>query len=175
MPGQIQNEHAWLMAARQGESWALEQFYDCYQAQIAALCYRLLTRSEDVEDAMQATFVRAFRALPRFRGDSSAKTWLYRIAVNECMDLLRKRKSAPDTLAENTLEADSAFGHTEQMAVQDLLARLSPEHRVILALRFWEEMSYEEIAQTLGISLPTVKMRLWRAKREFRRRYEDTP
>ena len=62
----------WLAAARHGEPWALEQFYDCYQPAIYALCHRLLGRAEDAEDATQATFVRAFRQLGGFRGDCSA-------------------------------------------------------------------------------------------------------
>ena len=76
-------ETAWLDAARRGDHWALEQFYGVYQAQVHALCSRMMMRPEDAEDAMQATFVQAFRAISRFRGESSAKTWLYRIAMNQ--------------------------------------------------------------------------------------------
>ncbi len=175
IPGQMQNEREWLDAARRGDAWALKQFYDGYQPLIASLCYRLLARPEDVEDALQAIFLRAFRALPNFRGQSSVKTWLYRIAVNECMDLLRKRKSAPEALQETMRIENERIGPADKIAVQQALARLAPDQRVLLALRFWEELSYEEIAQTLGLSLPTVKMRLMRAKQAFRRRYEGTP
>src|SRR5690349_18149339 len=82
-------EAAWLAAARTGEPWALERFYHAYQGQVHALCYRVLGRSEDAKDATQATFVRAFRELPRFRGESTAKTWIYRIAINEALSMLR--------------------------------------------------------------------------------------
>src|SRR5258708_36211861 len=75
------DEQRWLPAARRGEPWALEQLDHCYQPQVYALCYRLLERVEDAEDAGQATFLRAVRALPRLRGESSARTWLYPIAT----------------------------------------------------------------------------------------------
>src|SRR5437868_6554778 len=86
------DEESWLAAARMGESRALEQFYHCYQTVVYSLCYRLLGRAEDAQDATQAAFIRAFREVPRFRGDSSVRTWLYRIAVNEALGILRKRR-----------------------------------------------------------------------------------
>jgi RNA polymerase sigma-70 factor, ECF subfamily len=167
------DEQAWLAAARQGEPWALERFYHGYQPQVYALCYRLLGRAEDAEDAVQATFVRAFRALPRFRGDSAPRTWLYRIATNEALGLLRRRKPLPEWTEEIPGAPDGAGAVVERLAVRAALARLSPEHRAVLVLRLWEELSYGEIAAVLGISLSAVKMRLNRAREQFRRQYED--
>src|ERR1044071_8425971 len=95
-PGQLMHqpdEGTWLPAARRGERWALEIFYHAYSAPVRTLCYRLLGRIDDAEDAMQAAFVRAFRALPAFRGDCPLKAWLYRIAVNEAILMLRKRRN----------------------------------------------------------------------------------
>ena len=88
------SEHEWLSAARNGERWALEQLYRSHNAPIYALCYRILGRSEDAEDAMQAAFVHAFRELPRFRGDCAARTWLYRIASNKWRRLTRSESAA---------------------------------------------------------------------------------
>lgn len=167
------DEQAWLSAARRGEQWALERFYHAYQPQVYALCYRLLGRAEDAEDAVQATFVRAFRALPRFRGDSAPRTWLYRIATNEALGLLRRRKETPEWVEERHGAPDGAGAVVERLAVRAALARLSPDHRAVLVLRLWEELSYSEIAAVLGISLPAVKMRLNRAREQFRRQYED--
>jgi RNA polymerase sigma-70 factor (ECF subfamily) len=163
----------WLAAARRGEPWALEQLYQHHQPQVYALCYRLLERAEDAEDAVQATFVRAFRALPRFRGDSSARTWLYRIATNEALAILRRRRPEPAEEPEG-ISPDGAAAVVERLAVRAALARLTPDHRAILVLRLWEELSYTEIAGVLGISLPAVKMRLSRARAEFRRYYEES-
>ena len=164
-----------LAAARRGEPWALEQLYQSHQPQLYALCYRLLERSEDAEDAVQATFVHAFRALPRFRGDSAARTWLYRIATNEALGILRRRREAPPVEDTDASSPDGTAAVVERLAVRAALARLTPDHRAILVLRLWEELSYSEIAAALGISLPAVKMRLNRARAEFRKHYEEEP
>jgi RNA polymerase sigma-70 factor (ECF subfamily) len=168
-------EPEWLLAARQGEPWALEQLYHAHQPQVYALCFRLLQRAHDAEDAVQATFVRAFRALPRFRGQSSVRTWLYRIATNEALSMLRRRREGAAWQEEQHGAADGTGGVVERLAVRAALGRLTPEHRAILVLRLWEELSYEEIATVLGISLPAVKMRLNRARGQFRRHYEEQP
>lgn len=166
-------EADWLGAARLGEAWALERLYHSYQPQLYALCHRLTGRSEDAQDAMQTAFVRAFRELPRFRGDSSLKTWLYRIAVNEAVGVLRKRRD-PEALEEETARvSDGAGTVVEQLAVRAALARTCAAHRTILVLRFWEGLSYEEMALVLGLSVGAVKMRLHRAREAFRKHYED--
>src|SRR5436305_5346570 len=119
------DEQRWLPAARRGEPWALEQLYHCYQPQIYALCFRLLERAEDAEDAVQATFVRAFRALPRFRGDSTARTWLFRIATNEALGILRRRREAPVLEEKDAGSTDSTAVVVEQLAVRSALAHLT--------------------------------------------------
>lgn len=171
----IVEEQRWLDAAQRGEDWALEQFFQCYQPAVYALCHRLLGRAEDAEDATQAAFVRAFVALPKFRGGSQVKTWLYRIAVNEALGLLRKRGNAPVELDESLLAGMAGEAHEtiqERIAVQRALSALKPEHRAILTLRFWEDLSYEEIAVVLNARLPTVKMRLARAREQFQKQYD---
>lgn len=168
----VMEEAEWLPAARLGERWALERFYQLYQASVYALCHRLLSRAEDAQDATQTAFIRAFRELPRFRGESSLKTWMYRITVNEALGLLRKRRVAV-ALDESTGVSDGAPTVLERLAVRAALAQTSPPHRAILVLRFWEGLSYEEIAEVLGISLSATKMRLHRARDEFRKYYQE--
>lgn len=169
----LTDERLWLMAARQGEPSALEQFYNGYHGAVYTLCYRMLENEDDAQDAMQAAFVRAFRGLAGFRGESSLKTWLYRIAVNEAVSLLRKRRGAPEALSDTLSRPDDTPGVADKLTVDAALRRVSADHRAILILRFWEEMSYEEIATVLGISLPAVKMRIQRARSEFRKWYEE--
>src|SRR5690349_12762903 len=131
---QVHDEATCLAAARRGEPWALEQLYHSHQPQLFALCCRLLERAEDAEDAVQATFVRAFRALPRFRGESSARTWLYRIATNEALGILRRRRDV-SPLEDGTVSLpDRSASVVERLAVRAALARLSPDHRAILVL-----------------------------------------
>src|SRR4051812_2633243 len=151
------DEDGWLAAAQLGEPWALERFYDCYHAPIYALCHRLLGRCEDAEDATQATFVRAFRQLPGFRGESTARTWLYRIAVNEALGMLRRRRTAPGPLDEDDQGLPAVrppqAALEDRLAVQAALAATAGHHRAVLVLRYWEGLSYEEIAAVLRISL----------------------
>lgn len=161
----------WLAAARSGETWALEQFFNRYQSQVYSLCYRLLGRAEDAQDATQSAFIKAFRSLPRFRGDSGVKTWLYRIAVNEAMSLVRSRRNTAGLSDEPGPAPEPAL--VERLAVEQALTRITPDHRAVLVLRFWEGLSYEEIAGVLQISLSAAKMRLHRARDEFRRTYEE--
>ena len=171
-------DERWRNAARAGEPWALEQLYAEQQASVYSLCRRLGARAEDAEDLTQAVFVRAFRELPRFRGESTVKTWLYRIAVNEALGFLRRRRGTvelPEDLAELPDAGSPAEQVVERVAVQAALARIRPDHRAVLVLRFWEGLSYGELAAVLRISLPAAKMRLLRARLEFRQRYEETP
>ena len=161
----------WLPAARRGERTALEQFFRAYQPSVYALCCRMLGRTDDAEDATQAAFVLALRALPRFRGESSLKTWLYRIAVNECLTQLRRKTNAPLPLDERFAIADGAGRTVDRLAAQAALARLRMDHRTVLVLRYWEELDCEEIAAVLDISLSATKMRLKRARDEFEKHY----
>jgi RNA polymerase sigma-70 factor (ECF subfamily) len=161
----------WLAAARGGESWALEQFFNLYQGQVYSLCFRLVGRAEDAQDATQTTFIKAFRSLPRFRGESGVRTWLYRIAINEAMSLVRSRRNTSDLADEPGPAPEPRM--VERLAVEAALTQVSADHRAVLVLRFWEGLSYEEIASVLQISLSAAKMRLHRARDEFRRCYED--
>jgi RNA polymerase sigma-70 factor, ECF subfamily len=173
-----EGEAEWLAAARVGDPRALERFFHAYQAQVYTLCLRLLGCAEEAEDATQATFVQAFRALARFQGRSSVKTWLYRIAMNEALMLLRRRRHAPimldaDFLDAEFMAADDTLPIAERIVVQMALAQLTADHRIILVLRYWEQLEYEELSAVLNISLSAVKMRLSRARDAFRARYEE--
>ncbi|MGO8671744.1 MAG: RNA polymerase sigma factor [Capsulimonadaceae bacterium] len=172
--GGVPEAPAWLDAARRGERWALESMYREHQPQVYALCVRVLGRTEDAEDATMTTFALAFQALPGFRGQSSLRTWLYRIAVNAATALLRKRRDEPP-IDDNTGGQDPAGRMCETIAVRAALAKLRPEYRIILILRFWEDLAYDEIAEALRISMPATKMRLKRAREEFERVYEERP
>lgn len=164
-----------LAAAQRGDSAALEWIFQTYHPAVYSLCYRLLSRNDDAEDATQATFVGAFRALPRFQGRSSLKTWLYRIAINEANRLLRVRGAGPALLDETRAVPLHAPDPVEKAAVEGILRTMRPDHRLILILFYWEELSCEEIASALDISNSAAKMRLKRARDEFQRRYRSEP
>src|SRR5438270_14026453 len=133
-------EQSWLPAARMGEPWALERFYSAHQPQVYALCRKLLGRAADAEDVAQTVFVRAFRELPRFRGESAVKTWLYRIAVNESLGALRRRREPVASLddartAQRAGQGCPGEAILERLAVHAALERLNRDQRAILILR----------------------------------------
>lgn len=168
-------EPRWLAAAQQGDPQALERMFQAYHRPVYALCYRMLSRAADAEDATQAAFVGAFRSLPRFRGHSSLKTWLYKIAVNEALNLLRQRRSAPVPYEADPPTRDTAPDIVQRAAVQAVLGRMRPEQRLVLILFYWEDLSCEEIANVVDISVSAAKMRLKRAREEFQRQYGGEP
>jgi RNA polymerase sigma-70 factor (ECF subfamily) len=164
----------WLRSAQAGAPWALESMYTAHSDAVYGLCYRLLCRHEDAEDAVQTTFIKAFRSIGRFRGECALKTWLHRIAVNQSIEILRKRKSSPLELIEDACGLDDSHHLAERLAVQEALRGVRRDHYVVLVLRFWQQLSYDEIADLLRVPLSTVKMRLKRAKDEFRSVYGES-
>lgn len=166
-------DEPWLAAARTGDPAALEQMYHAYKQPVHAVCFRLLGSEDDALDAVQTTFVRAFRELPRFRGESSLKTWIYRIAVNEALTLIRRRRPTTELSEVLPSPGDAGASVVEQAAVQAALRRLKPDLRAILVLRFWEELDYREIGAVMKLNPPAVKMRLHRARAAFRKLYQE--
>jgi RNA polymerase sigma-70 factor (ECF subfamily) len=142
---------------------------DRYTNEMYRLAVSLVGNAADAEDVVQETFSGAFQALPNFDGRSSVRTWLSRILVNQAAKWRRRRKvrrtvvldaAAPGPSPESGLRID----------VLGALETLSPEHREIIALREFQGMSYEEIADVLGVPRGTVESRLFRARQELRDR-----
>jgi RNA polymerase sigma-70 factor, ECF subfamily len=159
-----------------------------YQAKVLGLCTSTLADRTQAEDAAQEIFIKAFKALSSFKRHSSFSTWLYRIAANHCKDVLRSRarqktESLDRMIEERGEEAYDALGQTKAPGsgtdtVERVLSRLSPEERVLLALREVDGLSYLEIARTLDCSLDAVKARLRRARialQETAKKLEEVP
>lgn len=166
-----------IAACRQPESEgferAFEELFARYRERVYAIAFRVVGNAMDALDVVQESFALVFRKLHGFRGGSLFSTWLFRIVVNCSIDHRRKRsfvrptKGAQTTLEELIDESPQPSDHvvTREIGdqVQEAISLLSPKLRAILALRYLEEMSYEELAATLGLSLGTVKSRLARA------------
>ena len=163
-----------------GDREAYAELVRAHQARMLRLCTALLGDSTLAEDAAQDVFFKAYQALSSFRGQSAFSTWLYRIASNHCLDLLRKRRreraESLDALIDTSGEPlhqwlatpqdpTTTLANTE--LAQRALAQLSPEYRLILTLREVEGLSYQELAETLRCSLDAVKARLRRARQEL--------
>lgn len=157
-------------AATQGDRSALAAIYNATSDRV----YRLMVRMVGVQDAAdltQQTFVRAFHKIEQFAGDAKFETWLYRLATNEALQHLRREKHrrTKDLVIEPTTEAADPVEQQERATmVQQALASIDPELRAIFTLKEEAGLSYQEIAETLGIPAGTVGSRLNRARRELR-------
>ncbi len=148
----------------------MEQLYELCSIRVYALLVRVVGR-QDADDAMQLTFMQVFRKLDRFSGKSSLETWIYRVATNEALQLLRRRRRHEvDSLSlDPESEASQSELRMEDAEILDAgLAKLEPELRVVLTLKEVQELSYAEIAVIMDIPEGTVGSRLNRARRELR-------
>ncbi|MFD5029131.1 RNA polymerase sigma factor [Streptomyces sp. NPDC058405] len=164
-----------LLAVRAGEGdeEAFETLVRRHGPVMLRLATRLLGSRTEAEDAVQEAFVKAWRKLPEFRGESAFRTWMYRIVTNRCLNQLRARHpatdlesvpepAAPDPESSPVRVAESHAAGRELAAA---MGGLSPEQRVCWVLRELHGMSYENIAETVGISLQAVRGRVFRARR----------
>lgn len=170
--------------ARGGESGAFTELVRLYQDRIYRLALRMVG-PDAAEDLAQQTFLKAWQALGRFDGAAAFGTWLYRIAINACLDHQRRAgRFQPVPLDGVTWPADRDPDPAEQVAdaaeradqraaLAWALARLPDEHRLVLYLRVGEERSYEEIAELLRYNTRTVGTRLYRARARLHRLIED--
>ena len=119
---------------------------------------------EDTDDVLQNTFLKAWKSLPTFQGKAKLSTWLYRIAINESLDFLRRQKAATlssadaDLLVANRLMADDYFdGDKSQALLQEAIATLPDVQRMVFTLRYYDEMKYSDISEILGTSEGSLK------------------
>ncbi|MFE4062168.1 RNA polymerase sigma factor [Streptomyces sp. NPDC059096] len=164
-----------LLAVRAGEGdeEAFETLVRRHSPVMLQLATRLLGSRTEAEDAVQDAFVSAWRKLPEFRGESAFRTWMYRIVTNRCLNQLRARRpatdldSVPEPAApeHQSSPARVAESHAATRALAVAMAGLSPEQRACWVLRELHGMSYETIAETVGISLQAVRGRVFRARR----------
>ncbi len=169
--------------AKTGDKAAFGKLVNKYYEMVYAVVFGILHHREAAKDVAQEVFLKAFRELVRFEGKAKFKTWLYRVAVNAALDEVRKRRpteslDATDKAAEEderpVVIPDRSLGPRDRTAQRELrelldqaINQLTPEHRAVLVLREWQELSYEEIAETLGIEVGTVMSRLHYARKKL--------
>jgi RNA polymerase sigma-70 factor (ECF subfamily) len=175
-------EQECIQRAQNGDVAAYEELVRAHQKRVMAIVAGILRLGGDVEDIAQQVFLKVYLAIRRFDGRSSFSTWLYKIAVNETYDYLRKRK-ARKLVYESDLSADQEQrvgrlspevpgpGSLERVearqAVDRLLAELNPEERLMIVLKEVEGYSVEEISEAMGLNPNTVKVRMFRARRRL--------
>jgi RNA polymerase sigma-70 factor (ECF subfamily) len=159
--------------AADGDLGAFEELVRRHQLPIFRLCLGMLGNRHDAEDAAQDAFLTAWRAIGRFRGESKFSTWLYRVAVNRCLRQLSTRPGPIEQLTDRASTLGDPEGEFEAVRqVEDIaaaVAKLTPEQRVPFILREVEGLTYNEIAEVLGVTMTAVKSRLNRARVELAR------
>ena len=169
------SEKTWVQQARAGDQAAFTCLVEAYQTPVYNLAYRMLGNPTEAEDAAQETFIRAYTRLNTYDPKRKFSSWLLAIASHYCIDVLRRRRmtllSMEDLppmveLAMPTATQPEQVIVSEQdaNAVQQLLACLPPTYRLPVILRYWYDMSYKEIAATMGLTESTIKTRLHRAR-----------
>ena len=171
-------------SATSGDIRAFDLLMARHQSYVLANCRYLTGSAEDAHDLAQEVFVKVYFALAKFEGRSKFKTWLSSIKVNHCLNFLRKHKGksfvdvhSPALEPEPALQTQSSaerdlVARTRQEAIQQILDSLPDTLRIPLVMRDVDGYTYQEIAETLDIGLSAVKMRIKRARAEFRERYE---
>lgn len=180
-------DQALLEGLRQGVEAAYEELLAQYQQPVYNLVFRLLNDPSETADVLQEVFLKVFRSVHNFRGQSSLKTWIYRIAVNEAYNqrrwFTRHRKQEVgleaeeegsrcyrDTLSDpGRTPFDLAAGSETHALIEQALSELNPTFRTAVVLRDIEDLSYDEIAEVLNISLGTVKSRILRGREALRK------
>jgi RNA polymerase sigma-70 factor (ECF subfamily) len=173
------DERQLVRRAQAGDEAAYEELVRTHQHRVVAIASRLLRGSEDAEDVAQQVFVKAYFSLRRFDQRSKFSTWLYKIAVNECWNHLRKKKARPllyesdlteeqservEGAAQRSGGVDPEEGARLHDLVEWLLSQLDPKDRVMLEMKEAQGFSIEEIAAMLDLNPNTVKVRLFRAR-----------
>jgi RNA polymerase sigma-70 factor (ECF subfamily) len=181
------HEALFVSRLQANEDAAYDELVRSYHGSIYQVAYRMLGDSGDAADVVQEIFIKVFRNIRGFRGDSSLKTWIFRIAFSEILNRLRwwrrrfrsstvsldegrNGQGAPFQLKASSPSPFQALESKEkEIAIQQALSRLSSDHRSIVILRDIEDFSYNEIAAILGVSCGTVKSRLARARADMKK------
>ncbi len=167
-------ELAWLKQAQAGDRAAFAQLVSAFQGPVYNLCYRMLGSAPEAEDAAQETFVRVYAKLHTYQADKKLSSWVLSIASHYCIDRLRRRHGDALSLDDEEVATvlpsrqagpeESAMRNEVRDEVQAAVNRLDPAYRVPLILRYWHDLSYNEIADVMGLTVQAVKSRLHRAR-----------
>jgi RNA polymerase sigma-70 factor, ECF subfamily len=177
-------ERAALAQARKGDPEAFAMLVECYSPRLFNVCFTYLANRQDAEDCVQETLIKAYRGLADYSGRSTFYTWVYRIAINTCLDYRRKNKRNPSLSLDEAIETDDSqvfqqvpdrrplpdeLAETAELTrlIRQEIANLPDYLKDIIILRDLEGLSYQELSDILHLSEGTVKSRLSRARRQL--------
>ena len=173
-----QHERQLIERIRGGESNAYHELVADYRVRLFRKACSLIGNQDDAEDVLQDALVTAYRALDRFRGESGIYTWLYRIMVNKCRDHLRSRRSRkedavehlPPLISDDRISVEKNLELSDDAAyLMDKINILDRKYRQVLTLRYYDNLSYQEIAILVRVNIGTVKSRLFKARELLKR------
>jgi len=179
----MKRERDWILQAQQGDQRAFGHLVRAYQRPVYNLAYRMLGDAAAAEEAAQEAFLRAYEHLRSYQPGRKFVNWLLSITSHYCIDQLRKRSLTwlslegslpPDALRSGQPTPEQVVDRRErEELVQEMLARLPLDHRVAAVLRYWYDLSYQEIGETVGISEGAVKSRLFRARERLAQMWRE--
>jgi RNA polymerase sigma-70 factor (ECF subfamily) len=171
-----------ILSFRAGNEDAFDRLFQRYQDYVYNVCLGILANPDDARDCTQEAFLRVYRKVREFRGDAAFSTWLYRVTVNVCVAQLRRRpRHAAASLEDETVREIADDGpeawkgparSAEEARVRAVVAELPEDYRKLLVLRYFQDLSYEEMVEVLGYNLSQLKVKLHRARRAFAKRWE---
>ena len=188
--GDMTDEHELVQQARGGDMRAYDELVRRYQERIYATIYHMTSNHEDANDLAQESFIKAFKALKSFKGDSSFFTWVYRIAINKTINFLKQRKHKnhlslndldfnaehdPDLVAlvsENTPRRDLGLAELQEK-LNAAMQKLSKEHRLVVTLHDVQGLPHDEISKIMDCNIGTVRSRLFYARQQLQAYLSD--
>lgn len=171
------NDQHYINLVISGDTNAFSVLVDRYKDLVYTLTLRMLKNREEAEEVSQDTFIKVYKSLNKFKGDSKFSTWIYKIAYNSCLDRLKKNKKffndVPiDEFTEHQIKTiDNALHHLEEkereQAIQDCIALLPSDDAFLLTLYYFEEQSLDEISKAMNLAPNNVKVKLFRSRKKL--------
>jgi len=171
------NDQPLIDAILAGDTQSFSVLVERYKDLVFTLAIRMLKHREEAEEVSQDTFIKVFRSLNKFKGDSKFSTWIYKVAYNTCLDRLKKHKRAQHVVAideyteHQVMTIDNALDAMEKeerrQAIQGCLQQLPSDDSALLTLYYFEELSLEEIAKIVGLTANNVKVKLFRSRKKL--------
>jgi RNA polymerase sigma factor (sigma-70 family) len=171
------NDQHYINLILNGDASAFSILVDRYKDLVFSLTIKMLKNREEAEEVSQDTFIKVYKSLPKFKGDSKFSTWIYKIAYNSCLDRLKKNKkfynNVPiDEFTEHQVKTiDNALENLEtkerEQAIQDCIALLPSEDGFLLTLYYFEEQSLDEISKVIDLTPNNVKVKLFRSRKKL--------
>lgn len=176
----MDEEKQWIEDVLSGNKQAYGKIIEKYKNPLFATILRMTRNQQDAEDLVQESFIKIYHQLGKFNGKGSFSSWMYRVAINHCLDEFRKKRYKMEQVEINEVHAKD-FQHPEvtylkkekNRQLEKLIGRLPEDERLILLLRYVNELSYKEISELMNVSLATVRNKLHRGKKKLRKTMQD--